>query len=291
MRKLSFKKRMIRLFPVIIILMLASAPGITFAAGLVEFTGPNSANQWELSTEDLFGEKTKDLAPGIETSVDIELLNSSTVPATFYLAAKPENTEETKMLQDAVDMAVSYKIKGDNTAGREIYRGKLSGRDNTVLYSENGASLGVLGPKQTGIITVAINIPSSLGNEYMEKICSINWKFIAVEFIQANNSDSVVDMGEAPSDINVPLEDGSILISSPEGDNSSGDAKNKAPVISVGDADSAAVTLVSLGSGIPQTGGIKTYVLPLVIILIVLAGLFAFTFYKRKSKAGRKAAE
>jgi len=291
------RKKISRVFTFIlsvVVLMSASLYNLASAKSeaAVEFTGEGGADSWKLNTQDLFGDNTKNLAPGLEASTEVDLHNSSKYSANFYLMARPENIDEIGIasLYDLVDILVTFKTQGSSATEREIYRGKFGGSAGSDLYSADGALLGVLTPSQTGIITVTINISNTVGNEYMAKVCSANWEFKAVGIIPQsggnvetsgtnNVQEETAQIGE---DAQVPLDEKN---SANNSDSGIGFAVNT--------AQDPSVVLVSTGSGMPQTGGIRTFVMPLAIFLAILISLFfGVTIYnQRKSKKEKEAAE
>ncbi|MCL2151887.1 MAG: hypothetical protein FWH57_02840 [Oscillospiraceae bacterium] len=293
MRKQSVKIRIARLIPIILlIVVLMGTSGKAIEDPKVTFNGEGGADSWHLTTQDLFGDKTKDLAPGLEATTEVTLSNNSKFSADFYLIAQPENSADVEIatLYDSIDILVTFKFKGSGNSApeREIYRGKFGGSVGSDLYSEDGARLGTLLPSQEGLITVTVNIANTVGNKYMEKVCEANWEFKAVAISPQSVANGNTKDGNSLQDIGALIVDeDEIPLADKE---STGLDANGASDNVIEDPN---VVLVSTQSGMPQTGGIRTFVLPLAVVLAILCTLFfGVTFYnQRRSKKERNVAE
>jgi len=312
MRKQSLVKKMIRLTLVVVIL---SAPLIGFGGAaiaadpVVGFNGEGAASRWgfenipttvktdsnagSTSISDIFGLKTKELAPGMERSVNIKLENKAAKSYSFFLCASElieGNASQKESLFDLIDAVVTYN-KGGSTE-RQLYNGKLSGKpaggSTEELYSAGGIFLGDLGPSRSGTVTVTIKIPEKIDSDYMETQCTIDWQFIARDVIAPGprgEEEEVesVESGAVDADEDVP----EIYPPLAENENTTSIEGGEAPQ----GEDPNFVVAVATGSNLPQTGGIRTFILPLAVALLVLVVLLAVTFIKKRDDKGRKAAE
>jgi len=262
---------------------------------------------------DLFGFATKDLAPGMETTVTLKLLNPEGRAYSIYLTTnqslserlpkglKQEELEqviedffsskrEEKSLLDEIDIVVTYIGANRYEVGREIYSGKLNGkpagRSSSQLFTRDGVLLGNLSPSETATVTVRIHIPEDLDSSYMNTLCSINWQFTAVEYIYnpttpTQGSDNNTDL----TLLDPPLAEIEV-IPGMEGDGTIVD-DNGVPL----EEEPDVIIVVTPGGGLPQTGGIKTFVIPLTIVLLLLIALLVWTYKIRRDEKERETVE
>jgi len=278
-----------------------------------------------LTLRDFFGEDAKEMRPvppqngepGIpfpKATGTVEIKNSSRVYSyTFYLRATPMDVPKTQERADAffdgkdaikdatysqellnrIDTVVTFKGSSSRAVERELYSGKLSGENpgsgavtpmaTPDLYTKSGAWLGTLSPGQTGTVTVDIEIPWSadFGNEFMDCICAVNLTFIASDHLR-----NPIPEREVPADVQdtePPLIETEPPPVTPPDDTVIDDSGIP--------RDESADVAVDLGPGMAQTGGIRTFVLPLLIVLLLLSALLTVTYIKKRKEKEREAAE
>ena len=279
----------------------------------VDFTGEDGGVLWEvdgttiyhsvigsLTLSDMFGEQAKNLMPGAEVSASIKLKNSSRrFSYTFYVQARPLDQDGTEQLADeffpdkdatesqkllaSIDAIVTYKPDASTRATpREVYSGKLGAGTRSEIFSSGGAWLGTLSPSQTGTITIDVKIPDDLGSEFMNSICNCKWVFIASDHLR----DPITRVQEEEPVVEFPEIE--------EPPRTEPDPDITGTLIGEDDVpkdETGFVGAVDTGLEMPKTGGIRTFVLPLVIILLLLCALLAVTYLKKRNEKERKAAE
>lgn len=242
---------------------------------------------------DLFGEVTKNLAPGAEKTVTVRLGNESDARATFSLRAEALTGDGAKALEsefkgkeadDAllsnINIAVSYQ-------GTSIYAGTLRGAGGTGdLYTDAGAALGTLEAGNAGTIEVTLSVSRDLDNRYFNKLCAVNWTFTATQEdpeIPDDDDDYYYGDGPGTPGAATPLDDG--------------------PLTDIGDEDTPLATLTGdpedpdlvviadpdTPLALPQTGGLMTYATPAALALAVLLALYAVTYIRGRKKADKPA--
>jgi len=131
------------------------------------------------------------------------------------------------------------------------------------------------------------------GNENMDTISVANWEFAVEKVIPVPQPPTTPtkgsDTGGKISETGTPLDeiDDVPLLEEEEEENITSINTDVIPL----DEEPDAVLVVSPGLNLPQTGGIKTFVLPLSIALLLLEVLFTVTYIRRKDEKGRKSAE
>jgi hypothetical protein len=186
-------------------LVLASP---AYAIGGATFNGEGATNVWGYDSVnvtaygyDLFGAATKDLAPGDVRSIEVSLRNNAPDPVDFRLAARSLSTAEARYLEaaypgktaddallDAIDLTVRH---GATT----LYAGTLRGASSAGMYSTSGVAIGRVSAGWAGAITVELSVPSSVDNAYMNKLCAVEWVFIAAQY----NDEEPIAPPEDPS--------------------------------------------------------------------------------------------
>jgi len=252
---------------------------------------------------DLIGFAIKDLAPGMEKTITIRLVNHEgrayyvLLSAIQTLQQEMEKVEEyfdkrtEKSLLDEIDIVVTYMSGNRNEVGREIYNGKLSGRpagrSSSQLYARGGVLLGNLSPSEIGTVTLRIHIPKELDSSYMNTLCAINWQFTATDVINerpptTQGSDSSTDL----SLLEPPLAEIEVI----PGMEEAGTVIDDTDVVPL-DVEPDIIIAVSHGDGMPQTGGIKTFVIPLTMLLFLLVALLVWTYKIRRDEKERETVE
>lgn len=139
------------------------------------------------SLNDLFGDVTKELAPGDEKAVTVQLRNSSQRQAEFWLRAEALTGDGAKALEAdfpskaAVDALLGNISIDIDYQGAPIYAGSLGGVGTSDLYTGEGVSLGTLEAGAYGAIEVSLRVSAALGNEYQNSMCAVRWIFTATQ--------------------------------------------------------------------------------------------------------------
>lgn len=143
----------------------ALAASATYAGGAEEFVFlPGSS----YSDTDLFG-SFKDVMPGDVRSQTIRVQNDSGRRVRIYLRADPVNPEDADFLN---------RLRMTVTAGsKEIFDAPAGVQDG---LSENRL-LGTFQQSGGTDLTVTLEAPLDLGNEYMGRIGTVPWVFLAEE--------------------------------------------------------------------------------------------------------------
>ncbi|MDR1422888.1 MAG: hypothetical protein LBI64_08525 [Coriobacteriales bacterium] len=180
-----------RAFHKIVSLMLAlivvAVGGVTPALATdVDFNGQGATNVWQYDSlsvtaygYDLFGAVTKDLAPGDTRSLNVLLRNNTPDDVDFRLVARSLSLDEVRMLEtyypgktaddsllDDINLRVSY-------GATILYSGALRGAGSAALYTSAGVAIGRLSAGYAGTITVELSLPSTLGNDTINKLCAV----------------------------------------------------------------------------------------------------------------------
>jgi hypothetical protein len=176
-------------------MLVLMVPLPAFAAGGASFNGQGATNVWEYDSVnvtaygyDLFGAATKDLTPGDVRSISVSLRNSAPNPVDFRLAARSLSTTEARYLEaaypgksadesllDLVDVVVRH---GATT----LYSGTLRGVSSSELYSSSGVAIGRVSAGWVGSVTVELSVRGDVGSAYMDKLCAVEWVFIAAQY-------------------------------------------------------------------------------------------------------------
>ncbi|MDR3277449.1 MAG: hypothetical protein LBT12_01640 [Oscillospiraceae bacterium] len=194
------------------ILLLSGALAQTgAAANEAKFNGADAAEKWTVATvydgenreeiNDLFDLLTKNLVPGDDTQITVQLRNAGANAIVFYLKATALNADEANALADeslygagVTDDAlntellslIDIKVRHDGT---EIYAGTLGGDsapgllgagEYDDLYSdEYGVRLGQVSSGYAGSIAVDLHISEKLGDKFQNLLTGVKWEFIA----------------------------------------------------------------------------------------------------------------
>ena len=224
---------------------------------------------------DLFGEVTKELAPGATRTVGIQLRNRSDESVRFHLRAEALTGEGAKALESdfegkrAIDDLLSNIAVTVEYQGSPIYAGTLDGAGSGDLYTELGAALGTLAAQSYGEIEVTLNVSEGLGNAYFNALCAVSWTFTAI-------GDEGDDDGrwERPP----RLDDGPLT--EIEDDDT--------PLATqLGEPDEPEVVIIAdpeTPLALPQTGGLMTYATPAALALAVLVALYVATYVRGRKK-------
>jgi len=272
------------------------------------------------SIDSLFGISTEDLFPGQHETVFIRLVNNSDEAFTFYLNAAILSDEESIKLESyhpgkvasdsllrSVDTVVRYQGGNIYTLSGVIYSGKLVGQIGAAMYSARGVPLGTLGPNDDGLVSVSISVPSHLDNSYMNTVCAVKWWFTAERAgddpftppptttttggrpspATSPATSPLVSPGDDPTEI-IPTDPPLIEIEvspGPDGTKIDDGSVPRGEGPDGTEVSDLVVVVSSPGRGLPQTGGIETYVFVLVIALSLLLVLLVVTYIeKRKPK-------
>jgi hypothetical protein len=188
-----------RIFAVLLSGIIAVGGGVIPAlAADADFNGQGATNVWQYDTigvtaygYDAFGAAMKDLAPGDVRTVTVQLRNNTSDDVEFRLVAEPLTGEEARALEtyfpgktaddtllDAIEISVSHGIT-------PLYVGTLRGlalSGTADMYTTAGVSLGRVSAAYSGLITVVLSLPASLGPEAMDKLCAVEWRFVATQY-------------------------------------------------------------------------------------------------------------
>jgi MFS family permease len=202
-----------RLIAFILAALLAlMVPVPALADGGASFNGKAATNIWEYDRVnvtaygfDLFGAATKELSPGDERSIRVSLRNNAPNPVDFRLAARSLSTADARYLEaaypgktaddsllDAIDVTVRYR-------GTVLYDGTLRGVSTSNLYSSAGVPVGRVPAGRAGTITVDLSLRTAAGNALMDKLCAVEWVFIAAQ----HTDDTSVELPTEPPDLPV----------------------------------------------------------------------------------------
>ncbi|MDR2355788.1 MAG: hypothetical protein LBE16_06300 [Clostridiales Family XIII bacterium] len=282
-------------------LLILAGPLAAFAANenAADFDREAGAgNEWSYvgvrtygSLNDLFGEMTKELAPGAERTVKVQLRNRSDAETIFRLRAevltkgKAEVLEEDFAGKTATDALLSRISVTVTYGGAPLYTGTLGGVGAGDLYAANGAALGTLAANRHGEIEVKLTVPEDLGNEYFNSLCAVNWIFIATQADAGDIGDSDDPVGPVTviPDGATPLDDGPLTEIEDE----------DTPLVTLtGDPEDPEVVIIAdpeTPLSLPQTGGLMTYATPAALALAVLIALYIAIGAKSRKKANKAA--
>jgi len=316
MSKQSLNRKPVRLFlAIVLVALILSGANAVFASAEDAFVDLvfYSDMSWSSdgadvqvsngsSTTDFFGVATKNLAPGMVRTITIRLTNQSESSQYFRLLAIPRSlhsaqgvpgalfpvTRSSDELMNEINVAVYYQGSKASTKN-EIYVGKFAGRPDAEMYFGAGATLGTLAAGETGTITVRVEIPGTLDNSYMAAQGALDWRFTATEVTSGSEDAGKPQEGtDGAANIQstaLPLADASAEVEPPD----------EIPEFEVNpvprDDSPVRVIAASLDSSLPQTGGVRTFVVVLSIMLLLLIALLAVTYIKGRDGKGRKAEE
>jgi hypothetical protein len=190
--------------------LLPSVPAS--AVGGASFNGEGATRVWEYDSVnvtaygfDLFGAATRGLVPGDTRSVAVALRNNAPDPVDFRLAARSLSTAETRYLEaiypgktadDSLLDAIDVRVRHGATT---LYSGTLRGMSSSELYSSAGVAVGRVSASWVGSITVDLTLRANAGNALGDRLCAVEWVFIAAQY----NDD---DPTEPPIDPEQPTE-------------------------------------------------------------------------------------
>jgi LPXTG-motif cell wall-anchored protein len=288
--------------------LIFGASGALATDGSVTY---NSANNWDTAVTvqsaygetDLFGETMKNLVPGDEETIELQLQNNYSRRVRFYLQAIPVYEEESASPSGEESTVTSGGdiISGlESIEGREyynnlleqltitvkfndtvIYTGPLSGSATENGMYTSGVLLGRVSPGNFGDITATLSVPYTLSDDYQNKLCAVQWKFGAVrEVIYTSPSPSV-----SPSESPVVSEEPSPTPSDEIVDEDDTPLTDTGEIDEIDEEDVPGTVIVVEGDpgSLPLTGGIETYALPAGIVLAAL--IIAFVLVTRKKKS------
>jgi hypothetical protein len=285
-------------------LALACGPLAAYAGAGAEFFGDVGA-PWSYvdvtvigGVNDLFGDIAKELAPGDERALTVQLRNRSSAEAVFSLKASALTGEAAEALEgvyagkSAMDVLLDAVTAEITYSGGVIYDGPLRGSSSAPLYGTDGVILGSLGAGSYGTIGVTLRVPGNLDNSYMDSLCAVEWVFAA-----SQEDSSPVTPPTTPTTPSVPGSGtGTIPGTTPGADISDEPTPlDEGPVsgaddiygedVPLGDKPDLVVVVDDpTPMGLPQTGGLMTFATPAAIALIVLLAMFAMTFVGKRKK-------
>lgn len=318
MKKTFLKINILRFIAVIQCVLLIGAFGLANAFGGTDYGAPvwskdgvsvYSDGGKISGIDDLFGLKTKELKPGDKREISILLENKSGDTYAFYLNARALTDEAARerekyftgktandLLLERIDISVFYEK-------RNIYSGKLIGHPDAEMYKPEGVPLGVIGPNGIGNIEVSIVIPGKeIDNSFMDTLCTVDWWFTArqepwpttplptpqpsrpdtpsrwpgsgytggggiPDIPSGTGVDNFITIGNNETPLGSAEEDSTLTF---EGENT--------PLGQVDGPD--LVVVVDVSGKLPQTGGMRTFVIPAMITLSLLLALLAITYKK-----------
>ncbi|MDR1536523.1 MAG: hypothetical protein LBU32_00720 [Clostridiales bacterium] len=169
----------------------------------IEFNGFDAGDRWEVQQStmedggvyDFFGSRTKDMAPGQEADVNVQLVNSSSETLVFGLRAWPllgdeavefargHFTDKQLELDLLSDITVEIDFYDEDAgASKQLYSGALRGRGDG-LYG-GGIELGTLSSNSYGNINVHLKVEESAAR-FSSAQCSVGWEFYVTELEEA----------------------------------------------------------------------------------------------------------
>lgn len=142
-----------------------AAASVTYEGGAEKFVFlPGSS----LSASDLF-EGFKDVLPGDVLTQTIRVQNDSASSVRIYMRADPVSAADADFLNQ-LHLSV--------TAGeKEIFDAQAGEQDGLA----NNTLLGTFKKSGGTDLTVTLEVPAELGNEYMDRLGTVPWTFLAEE--------------------------------------------------------------------------------------------------------------
>jgi hypothetical protein len=271
-------------------LLILTGPLGAFAAAdnAVEFDlADGETPEWDYvgvttrgSLNDLFGEVTKELAPGATRTVDVQLRNRSDESVTFYLRAEALTGDGAKALESdfagktAIDDLLGYIETEVYYGDGRIYKGTLGGAaaDNTI-YARDGALLGTLSANSYGSIKVTLSVSEKLDNRYFNALCAVNWTFTA--------TGGATDGPPPPPPPPPRLDDGQLTEIEDD------DTPLATQLGEPGEPEVVVIADPETPLALPQTGGLMTYATPAALALAVLLALYAATYVRGRKKENK----
>ncbi|MDR2108485.1 MAG: hypothetical protein LBP28_03370 [Coriobacteriales bacterium] len=207
--------RIIALALAALLALMALAPPLPARAeGGASFNGKGATNVWEYDNVnltaygfDLFGTATKELVPGDARSITVSLRNNAPDPVDFRLAARSLSTAEARDLEAAYPGKTADDALLDATeitvrhGAAVLYAGTLRGMSSASLYSLAGVAVGRVSAGWAGSITVELVLRKDVGAALMNRLCAVEWVFIAAQY---DESTPVVPPPDAPEQPDAP---------------------------------------------------------------------------------------
>jgi hypothetical protein len=252
---------------------------------------------------DLFGEVTKELAPGDGKTVVVQLRNSSDTEAAFWLKAEALTGDGAKALESSFadkkaldDLLANISIEV-HYKDALIYAGTLDGVGTSGLYSETGVLLGTLNAGNYGEITATLKVSEDLDNGYFDSLCAVRWLFAATQEDPEEPEEPEEPVPGDPGDPGDPGGPGggpgpSATI--PEDPT----PLDEGPLTEIDDyatplgelpedTDLVVIADPETPLALPQTGGLMTYATPAALALAVLIALYAATYIRGRKKSNK----
>ncbi len=196
-----YKIKKIALSGFISVVLILSMCVFAFAASPSEIAfGKNFT--FDAGSNDLFT-NFKGLVPGEDRSQQINIKNTSSDSAKFYLKmeAAPQNEnlseEEKNLVYDLLYNRIKIKITDENK--NLIYSGSIGGDANVNNQSTTTSkplTLGEVASNKTKTITVELVMDGDIGNEYKGLSGNVRWVFIAEQ--NGKTDDIIVGDNDIP---------------------------------------------------------------------------------------------
>jgi hypothetical protein len=292
---------------ILVALLVLMMPVPALAAAGASFNGDDATSVWEYDSVsvtahgfDLFGAVTKDLVPGDVRSISVSLRNNASDPVDFRLAARSLSTAEVRYLEaaypgkiaddsllDVIDITVRY-------GATVLYGGTLRGVSTSNLYSSAGAPIGRVSAGWAGTVTVELSLRAVAGNALMDRLCAIEWVFIAAQY---NDDKSIEPPVEPP--VEPPIETLTVPTTPASGDGTGAAAGGGAdttvvvvddtPISDLPDGQTSTTSGVSPSpdvvieaDSVPQAAGNKGASWALLnLILTIVSGILMFALMVR----------
>lgn len=159
------------LLSVVLVLCLMLSLAAVASASTVEFTGKESG--FDFQPEDLF-ENLKNVMPGDCLTQTVTFTNSADDCAYVNLTMSSRPSEDGNM-QDFLEQLHMTVKNGDNV----IY-------DGTAAMTLEGVALGTYRQGETAALTVELEVPMDLGNEYAYREGDVEWTFHVESFLEGS---------------------------------------------------------------------------------------------------------
>lgn len=159
------------LLSVVLVLCLMLSLAAVASASTVEFTGKESG--FDFQPEDLF-ENLKNVMPGDRLTQTVIFTNSADDCACVNLTMSSRPSEDGNM-QDFLEQLHMTVKNGDNV----IY-------DGTAAMTLEGVALGTYRQGETAALTVELEVPMDLGNEYAYREGDVEWTFHVESFLESS---------------------------------------------------------------------------------------------------------
>lgn len=294
--------------------------------GVVENqNGISSAKFPEWNVRDLFGIATKEMAPGLVKSVAIRIENTSIDTfVSFRFIAEVRKGKQAEEIQHLLNK--KYKRNADNLLKADdglldhvnlkiAYHECIikdgaeapSQTEKNLVYNDTLAEIGSifpidksnaekklesaeiskLAPKEKGYVIMTIAIDDTLTNENMNTICAVEFQFQAewrkpwIDDDRGGGSyKKLANEVEEVQAIEEPVEEDITDVET-----------GGVPKVEEPEEGPDIITTLIPGLNLPQTGGIRTFIFPIVMVIVVLIMLFVLLKKKKHDKKEREAAE